>query len=172
MPLVKSPTLSPAKLAANLANARKSTGPGSPLGKARVDLNSLRSGRRAPAFSKQLRQTGSEDELCLFCAILELLYECFHPRTLRQKRRVERLVCQVWCALKRKDWGGEKDRMLDAGLAEPDALPLDPFPGRARFRIEDQRRGLRLTFWTQRVGPQALRPVDPMKIFWRLRAVL
>lgn len=184
MGLVKSPTLSPAKLAANRANARKSTGPRTPRGKARVALNSLRSGRRARAFSKRLGRTGSRDERKLLYAILEPLFECFNPQTLCQQRRVERLACEIWCALKGKGLRGENNRKpsgvagpasgtdaapavyADTGPAVPGALPLDPFPGRARFRIEDRRRRLRLTFWTQRVGPQALRPVDPMKIFW------
>jgi hypothetical protein len=168
MPLVKSPTLSLAKLAANRANARKSTGPRSPRGKARVALNSLRSGRRAPTFWKRLRQTGSEDDLCLFYAILERLYECFRPQTPRDENRAEKLACEVWCALKGKIRpAGVKARELDAGQLRRSDRPLDPFPGRARYQIEDRRRGLRLTFWTQRVGPPALRPVDPMKIFWR-----
>ncbi len=42
MSLVKSVTLTPAKLAANRANARRSTGPRTPRGQQRTRLNALR----------------------------------------------------------------------------------------------------------------------------------
>ena len=44
MSLVKSPTMTPAKLAANRRNARKSTGPRTARGKAQARLNGLRNG--------------------------------------------------------------------------------------------------------------------------------
>ena len=50
MSLRKSPTLTPAFLAANRRNARKSTGPRTPGGKSRSRLNSLRNGTRSPYF--------------------------------------------------------------------------------------------------------------------------
>ena len=52
MPLRKSPTRTPALLAANRGNARKSTGPRTPAGKARARLNSLTHGRRSPLFTR------------------------------------------------------------------------------------------------------------------------
>ena len=45
MPLRKSPVRTPAFLAANRANARKSSGPRTPCGRARVSLNALKHGR-------------------------------------------------------------------------------------------------------------------------------
>jgi hypothetical protein len=48
MSLRKSPTLTPARLAANRRNAQKSTGPRSAWGKAWSRLNGLRSGTRSP----------------------------------------------------------------------------------------------------------------------------
>ena len=45
MSLVKSPRMTAAKLAANRANALKSTGPRTRRGKARVTLNALKHGR-------------------------------------------------------------------------------------------------------------------------------
>ncbi len=47
MPLLKSPTLTPALLAANRRNASKSTGPRTAPGKAWSRLNGLRYGRRS-----------------------------------------------------------------------------------------------------------------------------
>jgi hypothetical protein len=54
MSLRKSPTRTPALLAANHANARKSTGPCTPQGKARVALGALRHGVHAPDFLSAL----------------------------------------------------------------------------------------------------------------------
>ena len=45
MPLRKSPVRTPAFLAANRANARMSSGPRTPCGRARVSLNALKHGR-------------------------------------------------------------------------------------------------------------------------------
>ena len=50
MSLRKSPTLTPARLAANRCNARKSTGPRSAWGKAWSRLNGLRSGTRSVLY--------------------------------------------------------------------------------------------------------------------------
>jgi len=47
MSLRKSPTLTPALLAANRRNARKSTGPRTVRGKAQTRLNALRGGGRS-----------------------------------------------------------------------------------------------------------------------------
>jgi len=52
MSLRKSPTRTPASLAANRANAQKSTGPRTAGGKARARLNRLRHGRRSPLFTR------------------------------------------------------------------------------------------------------------------------
>lgn len=50
MSLRKSPTLTPALLASNRRNAKKSTGPRSARGKAWSRLNSMRSGSRSPEY--------------------------------------------------------------------------------------------------------------------------
>ena len=54
MSLRKSPTLTPALLASNRRNARKSTGPRTARGKAWSRLNSLREGWRSPDYIKFL----------------------------------------------------------------------------------------------------------------------
>ena len=50
MSLRKSPTLTPARLAANRRNAQKSTGPRTARGKAWSRMNGLRTGSRSPAY--------------------------------------------------------------------------------------------------------------------------
>ncbi len=54
MSLRRSPTRTPALLAANRANAQKSTGPRTPEGKNRVALSALRHGLHAPNFLSAL----------------------------------------------------------------------------------------------------------------------
>ena len=76
MSLRKSPTRTPALLAANRANAQKSTGPRSPEGKARAALNALRHGLRARvSFSHLDRSPRAREELtglynALYAALL------------------------------------------------------------------------------------------------------
>jgi hypothetical protein len=55
MSLRRSPTLTPARLAANRRNARKSTGPRTARGKAWSGLNGLRTGSRSLAYGALLR---------------------------------------------------------------------------------------------------------------------
>jgi len=50
MSLLKSLTLTPARLAANRRNAQKSTGPRTVRGKAQSRMNALRNGWRSPAY--------------------------------------------------------------------------------------------------------------------------
>jgi hypothetical protein len=60
MALRKSPTRTPALLAANRANARKSTGPRTVEGKNRVVLNELKEGRHPHNFGENLRRAKSQ----------------------------------------------------------------------------------------------------------------
>ena len=55
MSLRKPPTLTPARIAANRRNARKSTGPRTAQGKARSRLNGLRDGWRSPTYRALFR---------------------------------------------------------------------------------------------------------------------
>jgi len=57
MSLRKSPTRTPAFLAANRANAQKCTGPRTPEGKTRVALNALRHGLKARSFFSHLAKS-------------------------------------------------------------------------------------------------------------------
>ena len=66
MPLVKSPTMTPRKLAANRANALKSTGPRTYRGRRRVTLNALKDGRYCvpKLFRTHLQET--REDVALF----------------------------------------------------------------------------------------------------------
>jgi hypothetical protein len=63
MSLRKSPTRTPASLAANRANARKSTGPRTEEGKRRVRLNGLKHGLRCSSFRESLIKSGESTAL-------------------------------------------------------------------------------------------------------------
>jgi hypothetical protein len=95
MSLRKSPTRTPAFLAANRRNAKKSTGPKSPLGKAWSRWNRLRTGMRSPQylrFIKAMQQAppgevglAARDELLK----IPILHPVYH-RALELWTRVER----------------------------------------------------------------------------------
>ncbi len=95
MPLVKSPALTAAKLAANRANGRLSTGPRTPVGKRRIVLNALKHGRYSRAFRANLIKAGADAEL--FDWIQARIVDCFSPRNARQFWQAERLAREIWC---------------------------------------------------------------------------
>jgi hypothetical protein len=71
MSLRKRPTLTPALLEANRANARKSTGPRTVNGKNRVVLNALKNGRHARNLHENLLRARSKEDAELFQWILD-----------------------------------------------------------------------------------------------------
>ncbi len=95
MALVKSPTLIPAKLAANRSNARKSTGPNTPAGKRRVVLNALKHGRTSRAFGENVIKAGADAEL--FDWIRSRIFDSFQPRSAPERWQAEELAQEVWC---------------------------------------------------------------------------
>jgi hypothetical protein len=95
MSLVKSHILTPAKLAANRANARLSTGPRTAEGKRRIVLNALKHGRYSRAFRQNLIKTRADVEL--FDWIHARIVDCFEPRNAAQSWQAERLAREVWC---------------------------------------------------------------------------
>ncbi len=95
MALVKSPTLTPAKLAANCSNARKSTSPNTPAGKRRVVLNALKHGRTSRAFRENLIKAGADAEL--FDWIRSHIFDGFQPLSAPERWQAEELAREVWC---------------------------------------------------------------------------
>jgi len=77
---IKRSPLSPKELEARRANARKSTGPGTPEGKVRVSFNRLLHGGRSARLEAFLRQHGTDPHA--FCALrksIRLLGERVDP---------------------------------------------------------------------------------------------
>ena len=94
MPLVKSPTMTPRKMAANRANAQKSTGPRTAAGRRFAMLNRLRHGARSRAFRANLIKAGQNVEL----------FDWIHRRVREEMPRedargTECLARRVWCGL-------------------------------------------------------------------------
>jgi hypothetical protein len=93
MSLRKTPTRTPALLAANRANARKCTGPRTPEGKIRVALNALRHGLKArSSFSILAKSRRAREE---FTGLYEALYAALLPGT-EGIGILKRTVLHVW----------------------------------------------------------------------------
>jgi hypothetical protein len=98
MSLRKSPTRTPALLAANRANAQKSTGPRTPEGKIRVAPKALRHGFQAPSFFSHLAKSRRTREE--FSGLYRALYAAFLPDE-KGIDVLKRIVLHVW-ALKQE----------------------------------------------------------------------
>jgi hypothetical protein len=92
MSLRRRPTITPALLAANRANARRSTGPRTVEGKNRVVLNALKEGRHARNLGENLRRAKSQAEAELFQWILNQVRAAFRLRGLAGGRAEGRAV--------------------------------------------------------------------------------
>jgi len=178
MPFVKSPTMTPRKLAANRANARKSTGRRTVVGRRRVVLNGLQHGGRSRAFRANLLKAGHDVEL--FNWIHERVREEMPAAT---PCAAEYLARRVWCALCRSPkidqrtkeppptqtslWCVAWTPWRAGGLAinpryavkSADAQ-ITPLSAGSRFRIEDPSSQRRLMFWVRgRRGTKVRLPV-------------
>lgn len=94
MSLLRRRTLTPAELAARRANARKSTGPRTLLGKVQVRLNALKDGRYAKPFRRFLLDLGEDPRE--FDRRLCGLIAAFQPSDARALGEVERLAALYW----------------------------------------------------------------------------
>jgi len=97
MSLVKSPTLTPAKLAACRANAQKSTGPRTSEGKRRIILNSLKHGERSRDFVGSLRKAGSPEEKASYVDLYFRLEQLLQPTTAEGRKQLDALLRELWC---------------------------------------------------------------------------
>ncbi len=104
MALRKSPTRTLAFLAANRANALKSTGPRTPQGKARSCLNALKDGRYARNLSRRLARAGERSSAELLVRMRSAICAGFGGATPSGRLRAESLASQVWCRA-RVAWG-------------------------------------------------------------------
>ncbi len=156
MPLRQPPRRTPALLARNRANARKSTGPRTLEGKARVRWNALQHGRRAVALARIV--DGRGEEARLYHWVLGLILSWFEPPGARAERRagrLTRLAQQVWCALRAK--GRRKILRTKPECLTQSVSYVETSRSRIYFRIDDRQSGRGLTFWTQFAGRRPTR---------------
>lgn len=92
--LVKSPDLTPAKLAANRANAARSTGPTTPEGKQRARLSNLRHGLYALSPRDVLTALGEDPNE--FDGYQQALLDQWRPSDAFQEALVRRIACNSW----------------------------------------------------------------------------
>jgi hypothetical protein len=95
--LCRSPKLTPARLAACRANARKSTGPRTARGKARSSMNALKHGRYARRLTQSLERVGEKEQLKLYWSIVGRISLHFGVNWNREQSKAECLARQVWC---------------------------------------------------------------------------
>lgn len=90
--LVKSPTLTPARLAASSPNTRRSTAPRTAAGNRRIVVKALKCGRYLKGIRENLVRVGRDVELFdWICAQVE---RCFEPLALPERIEAERLARQ------------------------------------------------------------------------------
>lgn len=98
--LRKSPCRTPALLAANRANAQRSTGPRTPQGKAPVSFNSFKHGRyaaRPEDLAERLLRAGYVREAAIYRQVRWQIGQAFQPRGEADWSRLYRLSAWVWC---------------------------------------------------------------------------
>jgi hypothetical protein len=119
VPLRKSPVRSPALLAANRANALKSTGPRTVRGKARSCLNALKHGRYATRLGERLLGAGDrlgESRYRWFCERIAAAFgapDSDDPGW----TQVERFAVHAWCAARQMEQS--LDRMTELIQTKP-----------------------------------------------------
>jgi hypothetical protein len=148
MALRKSPTRTPAFLAANRANARKSTGPRTPQGKAQAALNALRHGRRASDLPERLLRAGQNSGEAEYRWFRSQIAAAFcpgsGPGSEREQREAGRLAAMAWTRARR--------------MPTPRTKPESPLPSRQNdpwhpwlspIQIVHRPNRVGLVFWIQ-----------------------
>ncbi len=147
MPLRKSPTRTPAMLAANRANALKSTGPRTARGKAQVALNRLKHGGYAVRLPEKLVQAGEQASDAQYRWFRSEIATTFGVGEQPDRRQAEQLAARAWCVARRPAWLGSKPECPLESMGKWLRLPsLSPSP----IRIDDRWRRIGLVFWVQR----------------------
>jgi hypothetical protein len=159
MPLRKSPVRTPALIAANRANARKSTGPRTPCGKARISLNALKHGRsigpagRALRFRERLLRAGYRQQEAVYGDLRSCLAQAFGARSPYWRRQVDQFAASAWCIVMGRGFFRTKPECaLDPEAKSLRVLSQDsPKLSRSlRYRAEDNWRRIGVVFWLQR----------------------
>jgi hypothetical protein len=145
--LRRSPTATPAFLAANRRNAQKCTGPRTPAGKARSSLNALKHGRYARRLPARLAAAGYRGGAALYARSLADIKRTFRPANVSEHRRAECMANQVYALARRAGVVGTKPECaLFSRACAPRFLSLVP------IRILDPWNRVGLVFWVQRKG--------------------
>jgi len=140
MPLVKPPTLTPAKLAACRANAQKSTGPRTPEGKRRIVFNSLKHGNRSRDFLSTLLRAGSREDKESYLELHYRLEPLLQPTTAEDRKQAEALLRQLWCT----------QRLLSRELNRPQGMDS---PSKRKSPVESEPRDIAIRSGIQVVVP-------------------
>ncbi len=144
MALRKSPLRTPALLAANRLNARKSTGPHTPQGKARVSLNALKHGRYAVQLRKKLVAAGDWPGEALYGQIRSQIAQAFRAQDPQARREADRLATWAWCFRARR-----KESETEPECASiKSTKPRGSSP--SRIGVKHHYRRIGLAFWVQR----------------------
>jgi hypothetical protein len=142
--LRKSPTRTPAFLAANRANAKKSTGPRTPEGKARVALSQLRHGGRSPGFVAHFAQ--SPHDYAEFAGIFRALCQAILPVNETEEWRVARTAVNVWAAKRNIERWAASPAERQAFFARTQGV----FPAPWRLKIKRPGWWVTITVWVGR----------------------
>ena len=160
MPLRKSPVRTAALLAANRANALKSTGPRTPQGKARVSFNSFKHGRyaaRPEELAERLLRAGCLREAALYRQVRWKIGHVFQPQGEAGWRRLDQLSAWVWCFRARLSPSGAQLGVKAGGVhlgagTKPECAAFSSgktpkVTSRTRIRVEDPYRRIGVVFW-------------------------
>ncbi len=145
MPLRKSPVRTPALLAANRANSKKSTGPRSPQGKARVALNALQHGRYAVRLRENLVRAGDGSAESQYQWFRSEIAAAFGASGRDEELQAEQMAARAWCTARGARRLGTKPECALESVAK--ALW---YTSLLRIRIDNRRRRIGLVFWVQR----------------------
>jgi hypothetical protein len=159
MPIRKSPVHTRALLAANRANALKSTGPRTPCGKARVSLNALKHGRsigpagRAPRFRERLPRAGYRQQEAVQGDLRSCLAQPFGARSPHWRRQLDQFAASAWCVVMGRSLFRTKPECTLDSRAEGSRFLSQNAPKLARslrYRAEDPWRRIGVALWLQR----------------------
>jgi len=180
MPLIRH-RVTPAKLAANRANARKSTGPRTHRGKCAIRLNALLHGAYASPKFFRTYLMGAREDVALYDWIYSQMCAVYRPRSRERWAAAERVSRGAWCRFRMvrmvgvgKGWRIPTQSSIWCRLRVPLRLAVGGIGTkpiyavksmdhsvtfRLRHEIQIGDEGVYLAFWTRRKRRQ--RPALP-----------
>ncbi len=101
MSLRKSPRITPAMLAANRANAKRSTGPRTQVGKARVALSALKHGRYAVNLPEKLLRGGDRQGEAQYRWFRREISATFGIGGPLEEQQADEMAAKAWAVARR-----------------------------------------------------------------------